>query len=300
MKDEKLISIVMPVYNGAMYLADAIESVIQQTYQNWELIIVNDCSTDDSLFIAESYRQKEPRVRILSNEINLKLPRTLNVGFAAAQGEYYTWTSDDNLYKPEALSRLAAELNQHSKCVMAYSDYTNIDAEGQVIGPTILKDPQYIVSGNVFGACFLYRAEAAKRIGEYDATLFLAEDYDFWMRMYCAGEIHHIAESLYLYRRHGNSLTSTRKEAINIQTYKAFEKNFLPLYADAKQHGLVFELFNQIMSRVPNEQKEQVLQKLCAVNNRYRWYLHMKNLKRKLRATPIGVTYRALKGIVKK
>lgn len=290
----------MPVYNGATYLASAIESVIHQTYQNWELIIVNDCSTDESLFIAESYRQKEPRIRILSNEKNLKLPRTLNVGFASAQGEYYTWTSDDNLYKPEALERLAIELDQNSDCVMAYSDYTAIDADGQIIESIILKDPQHIVSGNVFGACFLYRAEIAKQVGEYDATLFLAEDYEFWMRIYREGEIHHIEESLYLYRRHGNSLTATRKATINTQTCKALEKNFLSLYADAKQHGLVFELFNQIMRRVPNNQKELMLQRLCSVNSSYRLYLYTENLKGKLRSTPIGAIYKALKGIVKK
>jgi len=290
----------MPVYNGAMYLASAIESVIHQIYQNWELIIVNDCSTDDSLLIAESYRQKEPRIRIINNEKNLKLPRTLNVGFASAKGEYYTWTSDDNLYKPEALSRLAEELDQNSDCVMAYSDYANIDADGQVVEHVMLEAPRHIVSGNVFGACFLYRAETAKHIGEYDTTLFLAEDYEFWMRMYCAGEIHHIAESLYFYRRHGNSLTATRKADINTQTYKSLEKNFLSLYADAKRHGLVFEYFNHIMRRVPDNQKEQTKQKLCAVNNKYRLYLYIESLKRKLRSTPIGAIYRALKGIVKK
>ena len=81
----KLISIVLPVYNGEAYLADSIESILRQTYENWELIIVNDCSTDHTLEIAESYQKRDPRIRVFSNERNLKLPHTLNAGYAEAR-----------------------------------------------------------------------------------------------------------------------------------------------------------------------------------------------------------------------
>ena len=120
MNDEKLISIVLPVYNGAEHMAGSIESVLRQTWKNWELIIVNDCSTDQTLAVAESYQKKDSRIRVLSNSKNLKLPLTLNAGFAQAKGEYYTWTSDDNLYQPEALSSLVQALEQDNGCVMVY------------------------------------------------------------------------------------------------------------------------------------------------------------------------------------
>lgn len=283
MYDEKLISIVLPVYNGAEHLATSIESVINQTYQNWELIIVNDCSTDDTLKIALNYQKNDARIRVLSNETNLKLPKTLNVGFAEAKGDYYTWTSDDNMYMPNALCRLSQELDSDSSCVMAYSNMTEIDADGKELGTYKRSSPENIVVGNVFGASFIYRAETAKQIGEYDANLFLAEDYDYWIRIYCVGKIKHIDESLYYYRRHAGSLTETKKEWINTQTYKALEKNFLPLYTLSKQNSLHFRLFDQMMRRASDEQAEQTMQMLCSVNAGYRNYLRVKAWKAKIR-----------------
>lgn len=276
-------------------MASSIESILNQTYQNWELIIVNDCSTDGTLEIAKAYQKKDKRIRVLSNEKNLKLPRTLNVGFAEARGEYYTWTSDDNMYMPEALSRLAQELCLDQDCVMVYSNMTDIDTDGKEIATVKRLSPEYIVTGNVIGASFLYRAETAKQVGEYDINLFLAEDYDYWIRIYCTGKVKYIDESLYYYRRHAGSLTETKKALIGMQTYKALEKNFLPLYADAKRHGMQYFLFDQMLRRADAEQSEQTMHLLCSVNAGYKIYLCKIKLKAKLSASIIGKVWKALK-----
>lgn len=86
MPETPLVSIVLPVYNGEKYLASAIESILAQSYRNWELILVNDCSTDRSLEIMENYAGKDARIRVVQNAENLKLPRSLNAGFAEAKG----------------------------------------------------------------------------------------------------------------------------------------------------------------------------------------------------------------------
>lgn len=279
---EKLISIILPVYNGAVYMSDSIESVLNQTYQNWELIIVNDCSTDDTLEVAEAYQKKDPRIHVISNEKNLKLPCTLNRGFAKAKGEYYTWTSDDNIYKPEALTRLAKELDNDSTCSLVYSDYTDIDADGNEIGRRVLDEPEYIVIGNVVGACFLYRAEMAKKIGEYDTDLFLAEDYDYWIRICREGKIKHIKDNLYLYRRHKNSLSEEKKEFVNKQTYKAIEKNFDILYENARKNGMEFFLFDQILKRASSDLRDITKRKIYSIDRKYRFYLLVKVIKEKV------------------
>ena len=84
MKD--LISVVLPVYNGEKYLRESIDSVIAQTYQNWELLIVDDCSTDSTALIAKEYAEKDSRIHYYLNEKNLRLPRNLNRGFSLAKG----------------------------------------------------------------------------------------------------------------------------------------------------------------------------------------------------------------------
>lgn len=296
MIEEKLVSIVLPVYNGADHVASSIDSILNQTYQNWELIIVNDCSTDETLEIATAYQKKDPRIRVLSNERNLKLPHSLNVGFAQAKGEYYTWTSDDNMYMPEALSRLSQELDCDSDCVMVYSNMTEIDAEGKELPTGKRLSPEHIVNGNVFGASFLYRAETAKQIGDYDVNLFLAEDYDYWIRIYCTGKIKYIDESLYYYRRHAGSLTETKKALIGTQTYKTLEKNFLPLYAASRRHGMRYRLFDQMLYWAGSERAEQTIRLLCAVSIGYKLHLYKNKLKAKLRPSIIGKVWKALKG----
>ncbi len=110
--DPKLVSVILPVYNGEDTIAESIDSVLAQTYQNLELVIVNDCSTDGTQAILKEYEAKDRRVRVIDNSVNLKLPRSLNVGFSDAKGEYLTWTSDDNLYHPSAIEEMAAVLDK--------------------------------------------------------------------------------------------------------------------------------------------------------------------------------------------
>ncbi len=107
------VSIVLPCYNGARFLAASLDSILAQTFTDWELIIVNDHSTDASPQIANQYAARDPRIRVIHNETNLKLPASLNVGFGAARAPYLTWTSDDNMAKPDWLSTLVEYLNAH-------------------------------------------------------------------------------------------------------------------------------------------------------------------------------------------
>lgn len=140
--DKKKVTIVLPVYNGEQVLPDAIESVLAQTYQNFELLIVNDCSTDQTEKIIDRYVQRGTRIRKINNVRNLKLPASLNVGFQNATGEYWTWTSDDNKYKPEAIECMVNYLEDNLSCCMVYSDYTAIDAEGNELFKQVLGEPE--------------------------------------------------------------------------------------------------------------------------------------------------------------
>ena len=286
----KKVSIVLPVYNGAEYVAQSIESVIAQTYQNWELIIVNDCSTDGTLEICNEFAQKDERIKVITNTNNLKLPNSLNVGFELATGDYFTWTSDDNMYRPEAIERLVNALIEDVELVMVYSDYTDIDSKGKDIGQEKLQDPEYLVTYNVCGPCFLYTAEIAKHVGGYDANLFLAEDYDYWIRIYRYGRIKHIGDDLYLYRRHNDSLSETRKSLIQQQTYKVLEKNFLTLYSDAQKHKMTYLFFNHMVKK-SMECETETKNMLMAINKGYAIYLKIRQIKKTLKGIINGSIY---------
>jgi glycosyltransferase involved in cell wall biosynthesis len=154
MSTSPLVSIILPVYNGAKYLEFAIRGVLQQTYQNFELIIVNDCSTDTTLSIAESFQKQDPRIRIVNNKINLKLPSSLNAGFDSAKGDLFTWTSDDNIHHPNFLEELLNQLKNHN-ADLVYSDVNIINQDGELKFHNKMGSPEELVYHNSIGASFL-------------------------------------------------------------------------------------------------------------------------------------------------
>ena len=149
-----LISIVLPVYNGERNLADSIVSCLEQTYRNFEIIIVNDCSTDRTLQIAAEFALKDDRIKIVSNSTNRKLPASLNVGFEQSRGNFLTWTSDDNRYKSNALAEMLNQIMQNN-ADLVYADYDVVNVSGAVVERKKLKEPEHLFSYNHVGACFL-------------------------------------------------------------------------------------------------------------------------------------------------
>lgn len=221
-----LVSIVLPVFNGADHLSESIESVLKQTWQDWELIIVDDCSTDNTPEIIENFAKTDPRIRLLRNERNLKLPMTLNAGFAVAKGDFFTWTSDDNMYRPNAIERMVSALQENSNIDFVYADLTSINGAGDIISENAQPEPSEIRFYNMMGACFMYRKILASKVGEYDPATFLAEDYDYWLRCYKYTDFLHIHENLYLYRWHDKSLSITKRKDVAYQTQYVLDKHF--------------------------------------------------------------------------
>lgn len=207
------VSIVLPVYNGQKYLRESIESILKQTYEDYELIIVNDASTDHTLEIAAEYAAKDSRIRVFSNDHNSKLPQSLNNGFAQASGEFYTWTSDDNVMLPDCLERMVETFREHPEVDLIYGKQAFIDESGKITGHRKYpKDMDDIYIRDIVGACFMYRKKVQEKLGGYDISKFLVEDYDFWLRAYEQFRFYYLPEELYLYRNHPGSLTSRRTE----------------------------------------------------------------------------------------
>ena len=229
-----LVSIVLPTHNGRDHLADSIESCLAQTYRDLELLLVDDASTDETPSIIASYARRDARIRPVRNPTTLKVPASLNRGFAAARGELLTWTSDDNCYAPEALATLVAHLDAHPDVDIAFSDYTRIDEHGRPLperpGGTGIGDIDKLPLTDTVGACFLYRRAVHDALGGYDEDLFLVEDYDFWLRAAAAGfRYAFIDRSLYFYRVHEGSLTTRRSAQIHHALERCLTRDLPPL-----------------------------------------------------------------------
>ena len=180
---EPLISIVLPIYNGEKYMRKSIDSVLAQTYANWELLIIDDGSTDNTAVIAQEYAAKDSRIRYYKNPENMRLPRTLNRGFSLAKGDFLTWTSDDNYYYPTALETMHNALVQQGK-EFAFASCDVITGDGDIVECIMVSDAakKSIVGTNPVGACFLYSRKVYETVGEYDPEMTLVEDFDYWQR----------------------------------------------------------------------------------------------------------------------
>lgn len=214
MTNSPLISIVLPTYNGQKYLRQSIESCLRQTYQNLELIAVDDCSTDQTPEIVRSF--DDARIRYVRNETNQRLPRSLNIGFAQARGEYLTWTSDDNFYKPDAVKKMFDFL-QKQQADFVYADIISMVRED--LSNTQIKnlpDSDQLKNKNCVMACFLYTRRVYEKTGDYDPDMELIEDYDYWVRVSKNFQLRHLAEPLYYYRYHEHSLCGTRYRDVRV------------------------------------------------------------------------------------
>lgn len=222
---EPLISVLMPVYNHAAFVEEAIKAVQDQAYTNWELLILNDGSTDGLLDKIKDYLY-DPRIRVFTQD-NQRLPNALSNLHHLASGELITWTSADNLMEADMLKQLCAKLTASPGAVMVYADVMIIDENGSYVTagyresnrdrefPYVMRLPHCTQAlnaetDNFINACFLYRAQPVKAMqGLYAPDLEGLEDYDFWLRLYTFGEIVHIRNEkpLYRYRVHKNTMS---------------------------------------------------------------------------------------------
>lgn len=225
------VSIVLPCWNGERFLEQSIKSILNQSFKDWELIIVNDCSTDNSPKIAEEYAKKDKRIRVIHNKVNKKLPATLNVGFSHAKGEYFTWTSDDNIAKPNWLSVLVDYLDKHSDVDMVSATMDYIDEDNNLLFKVYpQKTPLTLTYKCNVGAAFMYRKTIADKIGGYDENTFCAEDYDYWCRIALNGVLKYIPDNIYMYRTNSQSLTALQKPKILEKTtyiQKKYKQDFI-------------------------------------------------------------------------
>lgn len=181
------VSIVIPVYNGADYLREAVESALAQTYPDVEVIVVNDGSRDGGATeaIARSFGD---RIRYLSKE-NGGVSSALNAGIAAMTGEYFSWLSHDDLYLPDKVATQVAALEPGGLPCVLYGDYEFIGPSGEPLGPkhvTTRGQPMRValLAGDPVNGCTVLVPRACfDAVGTFDTSLRTVQDYDLWFRM---------------------------------------------------------------------------------------------------------------------
>ncbi len=206
------VSIIIPVYNREKYIGRAIESVLNQTFANFELICVDNGSTDRTKEIIRQYVKKDNRVRLIENYKNI-IAYSFNLGIEAARGEYIAQLDSDDEYCPETLENMVKYLDSHPKCGLAISYYELMDKNGKTLKEFgIVRHLEYdrnnILRVDGAGAVRVWRKKVVDEFGRFDVENFgrYAEDYDLILKLSEKYEVGRVHKVLYRYRRHpGNT-----------------------------------------------------------------------------------------------
>lgn len=204
------VSIVLPTHNGIKYLKQAITTTLQQTYHNIELIVIDDGSTEDIAGFLSEFQ--DDRLRLIRHSTNRGVAEALNTGFQAAQGDYLTWTSDDNYYAPNAVEEMVRFLQTYPELDFVYAEMNIIDERARPEPRKFwgIRPPDWLWTrdSNAVGACFLYRRRVYEKVGGYDSQAFLVEDFDYWLRISKQCRMQRLFKPLYFYRYHDDTLTA--------------------------------------------------------------------------------------------
>ncbi|MDG6218134.1 MAG: glycosyltransferase [Candidatus Thermoplasmatota archaeon] len=208
MKEPPIVSVIMPVYNNEKYLRESIESILNQTYTNFEFIIIDDCSSDSSWDIIQIYSEKDPRIIPIKNEKNLKIPKTRNKGIKISKGKYIVVQDGDDVSCPDRIEKQVEFMEKHTEYGALGSNMYVIDSNSEVIGERIYindfkKIKKAITRYNPIAqpSVIIRNSLLKNEIGNYNEDLIRCSDYDLWIRIGLKYKIGNLQESLVKYRR---------------------------------------------------------------------------------------------------
>ena len=221
------VSVVMAVYNGEKYLQSAIDSILTQTFYDFEFIIVDDASTDETANIIKGY--KDSRVKLITNEVNMRLPRSLNRGLSAASGNYIVRMDADDISLPNRIEKQVLFMDNHPEVAASSVNYIVIDEEGhrlsrgkvhcgKVLNRYALLPSPLVHPGAIIRRSLLNEEEW------YNEKYTSAQDYDLWLRIHEHHLLDNINEALLLYRVHSASISQAKKNQQRCNAYEIFNK----------------------------------------------------------------------------
>ncbi len=233
-KNSPKISIVMLVYNTELYIKKAIDSVLAQTETDWELVLVDDESTDRSEEIILSYN--DPRIRYHRLAHTGKVSANRNTGMRLGRGKYLACLDADDMFYPDTLAKLAGYLDTHQDCLTVYGFPKHINVRDEEIGQDRFLIPKndgtydlpigyahtwekiLFADISVYLSGMIFRREVLDQVGGINEDNYAADDYEFFCRMFLKNpqSIHCIPEYVYQYRIHGSSITNDTTKCLKV------------------------------------------------------------------------------------
>lgn len=279
------ISVIMPIYNSAKYLNESIESVINQTYKNWELLAINEYgSNDGSADIIREYEKKDLRIRLVQNEVKLGLAESLNKGFRLAKGEYLARLDADDLAHEERFEKQLQYMEEHKNIGIcgSYQHHFGVGTDWTHKTPIT---PDECRASLLFGCDICHSTLMLRKSTVLNNNLFynnnyLAEDYELWTRAVNVSDFANIPEVLGEYRVGEDNITNEKKEGLNIESGRIvaeqLERNLG--YVLPKNKWYYFQGWKNPIDDTDNERDqiladiELVLRRIVDINEKRKYY----------------------------
>jgi glycosyltransferase involved in cell wall biosynthesis len=233
------VSVLMPTYNGAAHIEESIRSILRQTLSDFELIIVDDCSTDTTPDRIKSIAAHEPRIRIFENRVNVGVVAARNIAFTNARAPYIASLDHDDLSLPHRLARQVGVLDQKAETVLVCSDARRL-SNGRVgdrlstgrLHHEVLRWWLYL-SNPITQSTIMFRKQAVQALGAFmRAGYEYADDFDLYHRLLTKGRIEGIDEPLTLYRLHDRNASSRYKTEMARNACRVLENAYSPLLGE--------------------------------------------------------------------
>lgn len=230
------VTVLMSVYNDEKFLRQSIESVLGQSFADFEFLIINDASTDSTPAILQEYARRDNRIRVIDNERNMGLTASLNKGLNSARGKYIARMDSDDISLKERLQRQVDFLGKHPEIGVLGSGAEIIDDDGNTTSTfSPSTSPAVIRWRLLFGNCMLhstvmFRKNIVLKAGGYPSDCFIAQDYDLWSRLMFNTDISQLPDILVRYRQNANAISIKNYDKQAETSIRVVQKNLTSFF----------------------------------------------------------------------
>ena len=200
------VTVLLAVHNNSESIGPAIESILRQTYTDWDLLIIDDASTDDTPKVLQTSGLRDPRIKVIHNDVKLGLPASLNQGWKQAIGDLIARMDADDISLPRRFALQVSYLKTHADVAVLGGGAEVIDEEGRFLGVALRPETHRILVSKIYKENpFIHPSVMMRRsfldaLGGYDERLRRAQDYDLWLRGYRSYRYHNLPEAIIRYR----------------------------------------------------------------------------------------------------
>jgi glycosyltransferase involved in cell wall biosynthesis len=231
---DPLVSVVMAVHNGGQFLREAVDSILGQTFKDFEFILMDDGSTDSTPSLLAEYQNADARIRVKRFDQNQGLTHCLNAGIQMARGKYLARMDADDISLPQRFERQVRYLDEHPQVAALGCGFTLMDEAGTPLKDYIFSSRPEVLRWNLLffnpishpGA--MIRSSIMRELGGYDPQLMRAQDYDLWWRMSFIGRLGNLQDILLLLRQHGGRVTNKHQDQ-QTDSARSIRKKYLTI-----------------------------------------------------------------------